>query len=134
MPVQYILITQKSAPASRTAGEPVTYARTCINKQVDTSSVARKLARRSTIHIADVHAVLHGLAEILSEELQNGNQVHLDGIGKFRLSATGTSVPVSSGDRPPLPRNAKVLFQSSPEIKHALRNVQFRKKHPSTTQ
>ena len=45
-------------------------------------------------HQSDVHAVIRSLPEVMSFFMENGNSVHLDGLGSFyyKLSCAGNGV------------------------------------------
>ena len=64
-------------PKSLLVGTPVT-----------TKQVAERLARESTVSLADVYAVLLSLGSVLGDYMSQGRSVKLDGIGSFYFTAT----------------------------------------------
>ena len=70
-------INGKWYPKSVLVGTPVT-----------TKQVAERLARESTVSLADVYAVLLSLGSVLGDYMSQGRSVKLDGIGSFYFTAT----------------------------------------------
>ena len=54
----------------------------------------RACVNKHTVTPADVHAVIRSLPEVMSFFMENGNSVHLDGLGSFyyKLSCAGNGV------------------------------------------
>lgn len=59
------------------------HARITLNGNVGTDELRRKIQMRSSLTETDVSAVLDALSHVMGEELAEGRQVHLDGIGYF---------------------------------------------------
>lgn len=59
------------------------HARITLNGKVGTDELRRKIQQRSSLTETDVSAVLDALSHVMGEELAEGRQVHLDGIGYF---------------------------------------------------
>ena len=53
------------------------------NGQIDTKDLRSRIQSRCTLNEVDVTAVLDALSQVMGEELCEGRQVHLDGIGYF---------------------------------------------------
>jgi len=64
--------------------------RIAYNGQVDTDEMRSKIQSRCTLNEVDVTAVLDALSQVMGEELGEGRQVHLDGIGYFYPTLTAT--------------------------------------------
>ena len=60
------------------------------NGQIDTKDLRSRIQSRCTLNEVDVTAVLDALSQVMGEELREGRQVHLDGIGYFRPCLTST--------------------------------------------
>ena len=60
------------------------------NGQIDTKDLRSRIQSRCTLNEVDVTAVLDALSQVMGEELCEGRQVHLDGIGYFRPCLTST--------------------------------------------
>ena len=59
------------------------HARITYNGKIGTDYVRRKIQERCSLTETDVTAVLDALSHVLGQELSDGRQVHLDGIGYF---------------------------------------------------
>lgn len=59
-----------------------------VGTPVTTKQVAERLARDSTVSLADVYAVLLSLGSVLGDYMSQGRSVKLDGIGSFYFTAT----------------------------------------------
>ena len=59
------------------------HARITYNGKVGTDYVRRKIQERCSLTETDVTAVLDALSHVVGQELGDGRQVHLDGIGYF---------------------------------------------------
>lgn len=59
------------------------HARITLNGKVGTDVLRSKIQQRSSLTETDVSAVLDALSHVMGEELAEGRQVHLDGIGYF---------------------------------------------------
>lgn len=57
-----------------------------VGKPVDTKEVAKRLAKISTVSLADVLAVLAEMPGVLADFMASGKSVRLDGLGTFRLT------------------------------------------------
>lgn len=59
-----------------------------VGTPVTTKQVAERLARESTVSLADVYVVLLSLGSVLGDYMSQGRSVKLDGIGSFYFTAT----------------------------------------------
>ena len=57
-----------------------------VGKPIDTKEVAKRLAKISTVSLADVLAVLAEMPGVLSDFMSQGKSVRLDGLGTFRYT------------------------------------------------
>ena len=57
-----------------------------VGKPVDTKEVAKRLAKISTVSLADVLAVLAEMPGVLADFMAQGKSVRLDGLGTFRYT------------------------------------------------
>ena len=65
----------------------VTYhARVANSETISTDEIAQNIHKRCTLTISDIKAVLVELHDEIVQHLCNGNHVHLEGIGYFRLT------------------------------------------------
>ncbi len=55
-----------------------------LGKPVDTDTIAKDLARISTVSKSDVRAVLGDIASVMHDHMAQGRSVHIEGLGYFR--------------------------------------------------
>lgn len=70
--------------------ENMLHPRLRLNGKVTTSQLRARIQKRCTLTETDVIAVLDALSHAMGEELADGRQVHLDGIGFFRPNLVST--------------------------------------------
>lgn len=75
---------------SQTQEETKLHARITLNGTADTARLRRKIQERCSLTETDVSAVLDALSHAMGDELAEGKQVHLDGIGYFHPTLTCT--------------------------------------------
>ena len=97
------------------------------NGQIDTKDLRSRIQSRCTLNEVDVTAVLDALSQVMGEELCEGRQVHLDGIGYFYPTLTATEE--ISADTPR--RNTKVKlkgiqFRSDKKLKNSVGHIKIK--------
>ena len=88
--------------------EKTLHARISFNGKTDTAQLRKKIQERCTLTETDVVAVLDALSRVMGEELADGRQVHLDGIGYFHPTLTCTEIIKEDTKQ----KNAKVRLKS----------------------
>lgn len=68
------------------------HARVVVYKTVSTDDIAYEISRRTAINRGEAKAVMDVMSEILRQELGEGNSIHINGIGSFRIKAKSPSV------------------------------------------
>ena len=97
------------------------------NGQIDTKALRSRIQSRCTLNEADVTAVLDALSQVMGEELCEGRQVHLDGIGYFYPTLTATEEIAADTPR----RNTKVKlkgiqFRSDQKLKNSVGHIKIK--------
>ena len=97
------------------------------NGQIDTKDLRSRIQSRCTLNEVDVTAVLDAISQVMGEELCEGRQVHLDGIGYFYPTLTATEE--ISADTPR--RNTKVKlkgiqFRSDQKLKNSVGHIKIK--------
>ena len=97
------------------------------NGQIDTKDLRSRIQSRCTLNEVDVTAVLDALSQVMGEELCEGRQVHLDGIGYSYPTLTATEE--ISADTPR--RNTKVKlkgiqFRSDQKLKNSVGHIKIK--------
>ena len=77
-------------PSDKQQGKRTLHPRIRYNGTIGTDLVRQRIQERCSLTETDVTAVLDALSHILGEELADGKQVHLDGIGYFHPCLTST--------------------------------------------
>lgn len=75
-----------SPSASGDEDKTTYHARVANSSTIDTDEIARNIHKRCTLTMSDIKAVMSALHDELIYHLCNGNHVHLEGIGYFRLT------------------------------------------------
>lgn len=97
------------------------------NGQIDTKDLRSRIQSRCTLNEVDVTAVLDALSQVMGEELCEGRQVHLDGIGYFYPTLTATEEIAADTPR----RNTKVKlkgiqFRSDQKLKNSVGHIKIK--------
>ena len=97
------------------------------NGQIDTKDLRSRIQSRFTLNEVDVTAVLDALSQVMGEELCEGRQVHLDGIGYFYPTLTATEEIAADTPR----RNTKVKlkgiqFRSDQKLKNSVGHIKIK--------
>lgn len=97
------------------------------NGQIDTKDLRSRIQSRCTLNEVDVTAVLDALSQVMGEELCEGRQVHLDGIGYFYPILTATEEIAADTPR----RNTKVKlkgiqFRSDQKLKNSVGHIKIK--------
>ena len=97
------------------------------NGQIDTKDLRSRIQSRCTLNEVDVTAVLDALSQVMGEELYEGRQVHLDGIGYFYPTLTATEEIAADTPR----RNTKVKlkgiqFRSDQKLKNSVGHIKIK--------
>ena len=99
-------------PSDKQEGEKTLHPRIKLNGSTGTDVLRRRIQSRCSLTETDVSAVLDALSHVMGEELAEGRQVHLDGIGYFYPCLTCTE-PVTVDTK-----------RKSTKVK--LKNIKFR--------
>lgn len=102
------------------------HARITLNGRVGTDYIRYKIQQRCSLTETDVSAVLDALSHIMGEELADGKQIHLDGIGYFHPTLKCTEAVTRETKR----KNTKVKlksikFRADQTLKNEVGNVKL---------
>lgn len=103
------------------------HARITLNGKTGTDRLRRKIQERCSLTETDVSAVLDALSHAMGEELAEGRQIHLDGIGYFHPTLTCTEEIKEDTKR----KNTKVRlkgikFRADQELRSEIGNVKLK--------
>ena len=105
-----ILFDWLETPGTNAEGKRTLHARPCFNGTSNTKTIAKRIQARSSLTAGDIIAVLSELNDVIGEELQNGRQVHINGLGYF-APTLGVEGEVTEDMKLQI-RNRKVRFKS----------------------
>ena len=108
------------------ADEKRIHARIALNGKTDTDEICRRIQARCSLTKTDVSAVLNALSHIMGEDLADGKQIHLDGIGYFHPTLKCTEEVTTETKR----KNTKVKlksirFQADQTLKNEIGRVEL---------
>lgn len=121
MAIGYV-IQQKKITVGATPG--IKYvARIFREKQVDQMTVAKEIAKMSSMSIGDVLNVVQSLQEVMSSFLVQGKNVKLDLLGSFKIRMNATAVAAKDEVKPSTITKKSVGFSAGKELKEAIDNA-----------
>ena len=114
-------------PSDKEQGEKTLHPRLKYNGSIGTDVLSRRIQERCSLTETDVTAGLDALSHIMGQELANGRQVHLDGIGYFYPTLTATEEIAADTPR----RNTKVKlkgiqFRSDQKLKNSVGHIKIK--------
>lgn len=112
-------------PGVKGGGKYKYYGRITRRKQVDFRHIAETLSQRSTLSTTDMAAAIEGFKVIITEELLNGHNVKLDGLGIFSLSVKTEGVDEPAKLNQQAIKEIKVHFLPDSELKKRLKSAKF---------
>ena len=115
-------------PSDKQQEEKTLYPRILLNGSTSTNELRRRIQMRCSLTETDVTAVLDALSHVLGEDLADGRQVHLDGIGYFHpvLAATET-VTMETKRKSTKVKLKAIKFRADQELKNQVGSI---KVHP----
>ena len=100
------------------------HARVVNFQHIDTDYLAKEIQQATSLTEGDVKAVLESLSHFMGSRLREGERVHLDGIGYFRVSLT-TIEPVVAATKRKLTKvkMAGVKFRADQKLKNEIGTI-----------
>ncbi len=106
-------------PSDKQEGEKTLHPRIKYNGSTGTDVLRQRIQERCSLTETDVSAVLDALSHILGEELAEGRQVHLDGIGYFHPCLTCTEpVTAKTKHKTTLVKLKAIQFRADQQLKN----------------
>ena len=96
------------------------------NGQIDTKDLRSRIQSRCTLNEVDVTAVLDALSQVMGEELCEGRQVHLDGIGYFYPTLTATEETADTPRRNTKVKLKGIQFRSDQKLKNSVGHIKIK--------
>ena len=113
------------SPARKDEEDKELYHARVVNFQhIDTDYLAKEIQQATSLTEGDVKAVLESLSHFMGSRLREGERVHLDGIGYFRVSLT-TIEPVVAATKRKLTKvkMAGVKFRADQKLKNEIGTI-----------
>ena len=113
------------SPARKDEEDKELYHARVVNFQhIDTDYLAKEIQQATSLTEGDVKAVLESLSHFMGSRLREGERVHLDGIGYFRVSLT-TTEPVVAATKRKLTKvkMAGVKFRADQKLKNEIGTI-----------
>ena len=106
-------------PSDKQQGEKTLHPRLKYNGSIGTDLLRQRIQERCSLTATDVTAVLDALSHIMGQELADGKQVHLDGIGYFRPCLTSTEpVTIDTKRKATKVKLKSILFRADQTLKN----------------
>lgn len=119
---------ENPTPSGKQEEEKTLHPRILLNGSTTTNELRRRIQVRCSLTETDVTAVLDALSHILGEDLADGRQVHLDGIGYFHPVLTCTEPVTLATKRKTTKVKLKAIkFRADQELKNQVGSI---KVHP----
>lgn len=115
-------------PSDKQQGKRTLHPRIRYNGTIGTDLVRQRIQERCSLTETDVTAVLDALSHILGEELADGKQVHLDGIGYFHPCLTSTEpVTIATKRKATKVKLKAIQFRADQALKKRIRYTESKK-------
>lgn len=119
---------ESPTPSDKQQEEKTLYPRILLNGSTTTNELRRRIQMRCSLTETDVTAVLDALSHVMGEDLADGRQVHLDGIGYFHPVLTCTEPVTLETKRKSTKVKLKAIkFRADQELKNQVGSI---KVHP----
>lgn len=102
------------------------HARPTLNGRRDTDDIAAQIQARCSLTDIDVAAVLDALSHVMAEHLQEGRQVHLDGLGYFQVTlAVDGEIEANTKRRNTKVKMKAVKFRADQKLKNNIGAIEL---------
>lgn len=105
--------------------KPRLHARIVTNGTIDTKDIAEEIHSRCTLTIGDIYATLISLSELITEHLQEGDRVHIKGLGYFQMTLQCPPVKSPKEIRAESIQFKSVAFRPEMALKEILKTTTF---------
>jgi len=123
MPIKYR--TKSKIDKINTENQVKYYAVPIRSGEINIKTIAKDLARMSSLSIGDVYATLIGMIPLIEQYLHAGYSVRLDGLGIFTISASSEGFENPKDCLPRRVKAKKICFRADTELKKNLKFIKF---------
>lgn len=96
-------------------------------RRVETDQLSKEIHKRCTLTVSDVRAVLISLSEQLAAHLENGERVHVEGLGYFYVTLKSPEVRDPKTTRATSVKVKTVRFCPDAELKELLEGAEIKR-------
>lgn len=101
------------------------YAQVVTKGTIDTLSLCQEISAGCTLTVADLRAAIEAISSSVANNLMNGYNVYIDGLGTFSVSAESKLVDTEEELRSPSVKVKNVNFRSAVRLKNTVKNSNF---------
>ena len=123
MAIKYDLY--QNPPKKNNTRKPRMHARVVTENPANTENLVKLIHSRCTLTESDIRATLCSLKDAMVDLLQEGRQVHIDGLGYFNITLDCPSVKSAEGVRAEVIRFKNVTFRAEQKLKDEFTSVHF---------
>ncbi len=120
-------VIEKLNPADPQAPKKF-YASSIADGEINLRMLSREVAQSSSLSESDVHAVLIGLARVITRNLAQGRIVRLEDFGTFQISISSHGADAYHKVNANTIKGVKLLFRPGLDMREFLSNLKFEKK------
>lgn len=103
------------------------HARVVSRHTTDTNTIIKQIEYASSLTEADVISALNALTQVMKHELENGNRVHLDGLGYFYLTLSCPPVDSPKEIRAESVKVKTLAFRPEVKLKKHLKGAKLQR-------
>ena len=124
MTIKYKIV-KTAHPGVKGGGEYRYYPRVCDRRKMDLEELAKRISGFSTLHPADIMAVLSAFVSELPDLLLDNHSIQLGDFGTFSLHASGLPSDTPEQVNAKKITGVKVAFLPGKRIKQKLKGAKF---------
>lgn len=116
---------ERGEPGVAGGGNKKYYASAKITGETDLDQLTTKIEKISTVHGADVRAVLYALVDITAAELADSKIVRLGDLGSFKLSLRSNAADTPDAVNASAIKSNKIVFYPGKKLQEMQRAVAY---------
>lgn len=115
-------------PGEAAGGEKKYYATVVTNNKTDLNGLIKKVEKKSSIFGADLIRVVYILQEVIAEEIEAGNIVHLGPLGSFYPAIKSEAKDSPKAVKSSSIKKVSINYRPSRELKERIAGAKFEKR------
>jgi predicted histone-like DNA-binding protein len=126
MSVKYILV-ERGNPQKPDEPKKL-YAQAKSDGDINLKALGKEISQRCTVNYADTLAVLEGLTQVLTLNLDDNKIVRFGDFGSFQVGISSEGAETPEKFTSSMINSKKVVFRPGADLKEMLNNLKFEKK------